>query len=208
MQDSIQHLNWTSVYNADYQSQGSPLHTLAWKASQTSGIASLMEEFIAPLYKYPFWGRFTPTFRHDKAGDLEALQQISDWLVVMRIIVIHSEHKPAAKTGMFGLLGDAPVQIVAVSDDARVHAFYHLAETCERRTPVKVAQDFSRESVDSMKQRLRNRILRTHDSERLVAAMRPAIMFRLCTDGCNDPEWPAKHSRGGRSKGRGRGRRS
>lgn len=53
----------------------------------------------------------------------------SDWLVVMQFIVVHSRFEAAAATGLFGLLGDGPVQIVNVAEEARVDAFFDLAET-------------------------------------------------------------------------------
>jgi len=54
-------------------------------------------------------------------------------MVVMRTIIIHASYKYAAKTDIFGLLGDAPVQIVDVSDEARVKAFFDFADESQRK---------------------------------------------------------------------------
>lgn len=44
-------------------------------------------------------------------------------------IIIHANNEYADRIGLFGLLGDEPVQIVYVSDGGRVEAFLVLAGT-------------------------------------------------------------------------------
>jgi hypothetical protein len=60
-----------------------------------------------------------------------ALQQLRHWTIVMRIIVVHTTLENAAKTGLFGLLGDAPIQLVDIFDDLRLDALFDFAEKCE-----------------------------------------------------------------------------
>lgn len=184
------HLNWTSAYEPEYDYFGSPVHCIAWEASRLPGGGSLMAEYLDRYFGFHTWFNpvgppITTPRSPDKLNDFEALKQLSNWLVVMRVIVVHSDLKTAAGTDLFGLLGDAPVQIVDVSEEAKIEAYLDLAETCERKKLVTIGQDFRRESADSMKQDLRAIIMAEFGSEELAAAMRPAVMFRLCTRMCN-----------------------
>lgn len=125
----------------------------------------------------------------NSARELRFLQMVPEWLVVMRTVIVHCDWGKAVATGLFGPLGDAWVVIVDVcADPARVEALFHLAEISERQTrwvPITTRQDFRREAPEAMKQRLRHHIMRQYRSETLVAAMRPAVMFRLCPRMCN-----------------------
>ena len=187
------HLNWQAVYEAEWDyTDGSPLHALAWETSQVSRGGSLTIEYLEdsclstneldlgprPRMGYPM--------RHlDRFHDLEALKQRSDWLVVMHTIVIHCDLKKAVATDLFGLFGDARVHVISVAQEAKIEAFLTFAETCERQGPVTVRQSFHRQSAGMMKQRLRKVVMEQFQSEELMAAVRPAIMFRLCTRMCN-----------------------
>lgn len=121
----------------------------------------------------------------DKLRDYETLKQLPNWLVVMGVIVIYSDLEAAKATALLGLLGDAYVHVVGVSENARIEAFLNLAEMCERKGTIKGPQDFSREAADSMKKKLTAVVVQEFQSEELVAARHPAIMFRLCTRMCN-----------------------
>lgn len=121
-------------------------------------------------------------------GDFEDIQRLPEWMVVMRVVVVHAEFKTAAMTGLLRLLGDAPVRIVDMGDEDKIEALFCLAETCQSQTAVSIGQDFSRESPDSIRtwERRLKRVLKSHFRlEKITAIVRPAIMFRLCTDMCN-----------------------
>ena len=128
-----------------------------------------------------------PPLRFNESRDIEALRKLSTWLVVMRVVIVHSDLEGVVRTGLFGMLGDARVQVIDVCEEDKVEAFLSLAETCEHKSNVTVAQDFSRESVDSMMQKLRASVQKGYYSESLASELhlRPAIMFRLCTRMCN-----------------------
>ena len=98
---------------------------------------------------------------------------------------MHSDVKSAAATNHFGLLGEARVQIVDVSEQSRIEALFSLAETCERKSRVTVSQDFSREAPGSLQRKLWKVVVEQFRSEEMAARMRPAVMFRLCTQMCN-----------------------
>ncbi|KAK3708149.1 hypothetical protein LTR37_011653 [Vermiconidia calcicola] len=189
------HLNWVSTCDIEYVSSGNPLGCLSWDASHNSVGGSMMircldryfdqhdldDEDHSPPPGTPVEWPLSP----DELRDLEALERQAKWLVVVRIVIVHSDFKAAAMTGLFGLLGDARVQVVDLSEEARVEAFFDLAKACESKTAVTIAQDFHREPADSMRERLSKSTMDRFSSQKLAEAMRPAIMFRLCTQMCN-----------------------
>ena len=243
--DSV-HLNWTATCEADYGfSDGSPLHCLAWAASNVSRGGSLtfahLENFhrsicvsLQPGYYDKQWDHFlrahsksptelsmktTSAYDRARLRAMDALQRQSSWRVVMQVIVVHTNAKTATESNLFGLLSDARVQIVDISEEGKMASFFEFAEQCERKGSVTVPQDFRREPADSMKQRLRCVIMKQFNSKELAAKMHPAIMFRLCTRMCNhlgfahrrsgtrwDRERPSRGRRPGFTRGRGRGR--
>lgn len=48
------------------------------------------------------------------------------WIVVIRTAIMHARYEYVARTGLFGLLGDEPVQLVNVSDEDRVKSFFDM----------------------------------------------------------------------------------
>lgn len=191
--DSV-HRNWEPGYEADFGSSGSLLHNLAWEASRTSSRKGcLMIEYLDQSFGSPnlfaHIAHFGPPIfvplSPDKLRDAEALKLLPEWRVVMKVIVVHSDLKSVVEMGLFGLFGDARVQVIDVSEQNRVEEYFSLAEMCERKGSIKVRQDFSRESADSMKQQLRAVVMEQFRCEELAELMRPAIMFRLCTQMCN-----------------------
>ena len=213
------HLNWSACYNADYGGDGNPLGCLAWNAAQVRGGGSMMVSFL------------DESSYHFKTPEMiEHLGQLPSWLVVMRVVVVHADLRTAAATGLFGLLGDERVQLVDVSEKARIDDFFdlgtksgcsavHISMECLVSTSLhtyKVQGDYStdredlnRDSVDAIKQRLRDFVVMKFGSENKVPPMHPAIMFRLCTSICNVEEIPpppiTKDSPRGRGRVRGRG---
>ena len=193
---NLAHLNWTSAYEPEYEYAGSPLDCIAWEVSRLPGGGSLLmidylDRFwgsphsfadLAPIVNRPIVTALSP----DELRDLNALKKLTNGLVVMRVIVVHCDIKTVAGTDLFGLLGDARVQIVDVADEARIEAFFAPAESSERKSSVTIGQDFGRESANSMRQKLRAVIIAQFCSEELAAAMRPAVRFRLCTRMCNN----------------------
>lgn len=139
------HLSWNPCMSEPWRSTGNPVGYLAWQASRRSGVGSLMSGFfnpwvIGPSLIFPPSGFQTWAKRDIKIPlapstllELEGLKKLSKCLVVFRVIVVHSQLEHAVATGLFGLLGDACVQIVDASEEARVEearvdALYELAE--------------------------------------------------------------------------------
>ncbi|KAJ5355475.1 uncharacterized protein N7496_012687 [Penicillium cataractarum] len=172
------HLNWTPSYSAGYQSDGSALDYLSWSAGKAYG-GSFMFDYLD----------------NNRDGDVDieerigALQQLRHGLVVMNLIVVHTTFERAAQKGLFGLLGDACVQLVDVSDEARLNAFYEFAEKCQSEAKgfVTRKQDFRRESAESVERSLNDKLAYTFGAEaaRKLPPLRPAIMFRFCPQWCH-----------------------
>ncbi|RAO67019.1 uncharacterized protein BHQ10_003031 [Talaromyces amestolkiae] len=175
----VTHLHWEPKYQ-EFFCIGSPLKSLAWDASRAARGGSFTIDFFQNI-----------TYR--KAELIDFVKQMPSWKVVMRVIVIHADSATAASTGLFGLLGDAPVQLVDVYDEAKVDALWKMAKECDSRELVTVCQGFHRISAMAYHQVLRDIISYTlrfeddfnADAEDVISRMRPVIMFRLCTEMCN-----------------------
>ncbi|KAI4730171.1 hypothetical protein E4T49_01952 [Aureobasidium sp. EXF-10728] len=192
------HLNWTYFYDeigpvfSDH-----PLTFLAQEAKRMNGSASFMlDEMLVGIHEEEPYDNPLPqlfdkmTPNKGRPEDLEALKLLPEWMVVVRVIVIHLDFGQAADSGLFGLLGDEILQVV----DATLplaEQLYALAEHCERGAPaVTCAQNFTRMSADDMDAMVKRVALKVfHDSE-VGKRLRPAIMFRLCTQMCNHIKTP------------------
>lgn len=121
--------------------------------------------------------------------DLNTIKQLPTWLVVMRTIVIHARRREVARTGLFGLLGDAPKQILDASDastHATITALCGLAAEIERSAvSVTPTQDCSVPSLDQLQIKLHTVAVKCFRDEDALAHLRPAIMFCLCDRMCN-----------------------
>lgn len=193
------HLNWTCLYDIDFGPimPGHPLTLLAQEAKRYNGSASFMLDAITTdlMEEEPYDRPIPPWFddiplSRGKPEDLAALKLLPEWMVVVRVVVIHLDLGRAAASGLFGPLGDEIVQVVDATLPL-VSQLYALAEHCELRAPaVTIAQDFtqmSAEDMDAMVKRVAFKVF--HDSE-IGKRLRPAIMFRLCTEMCNHINTP------------------
>ncbi|CAI7646111.1 unnamed protein product [Penicillium pancosmium] len=169
------HLNWTPVYQGIYQkSFGSALASLAWKSRLVVGRPSFMYDWFDMMV-------------NKKRERFDVFEQIPAWWVIMRVVIIHTSFREAARTGLFGLLGDASVQIVSLSDDKKANALNEFADKCDR----KAGEEIQRDSSESLKQELKEIFIRNRISGNITSRMHPAIMFRLCTSKCNGPNLTA-----------------
>ncbi|KAH0043574.1 hypothetical protein KCU78_g548, partial [Aureobasidium melanogenum] len=188
------HMNWTSIYDIVCpRMPGHPLTSLAQEAKRLNGTASFMLECLMTRWigesepydepiAYPLEGiPISPR----QQEDLAALKLLPEWLVVVRVVVIHLDIGRAADSGLFGLCGDEIIQVV----DATLplaSQLYALAEHCERGAPaVTYAQDFTRMPVDDMDAMVKRVAYKVFHEHEVGKRLRPAIMFRLCTEMCN-----------------------
>lgn len=218
---TIVHMNRTLVCEVDYEDlDDTPLHRLASTASRFENIGSMTLQYLESLgdplcpcltMSGPCTWSLSDRSADFLSQDLEALKQLPQWRVVIKTIVIHMDLKSAAGTGLFGFLGDAPVQIIDASDLMMMDAYYKLAAESECSDKYAIKQDLHRSSLASVEQELREVILnRFKDEEGVTDSMRPAVMFRLCTQRCSREEGNEERNRRGlmalRARGRGRGR--
>ncbi|KAJ5088931.1 hypothetical protein N7532_007615 [Penicillium argentinense] len=165
------HLNWTPYYESIYQNCfGSALASLAWESRLVVGRPSIMCD----------WFEMTVNKKEER---FDVFEQIPSWWVIMHVVFIHASFREAAHTGFFGLLGDASVQIVSLSDEEKANALYDFADECDRKASS--GEGIQRVSLQSLMQELKDRFMRHRISENISSRMHPAIMFRLCTSKCN-----------------------
>jgi len=176
------HLNWTPCYSAGYYGDGSALDFLAWNAAKACG-GSFMFDYL----DHTLDGE---VYLEERFGALRKLQ-LQQGAVVIHLIVVHTTFETAAKTGLFGLLGDACIQLVDVSDEARLNALFDFAEKCESGSEAKGfitrKHDFRRQSPESVKRMLNDKLAEEFGAQaaQKLASLRPAIMFRFCPHYCN-----------------------
>ncbi|KAJ5097075.1 hypothetical protein N7456_007796 [Penicillium angulare] len=182
--DSL-HLHWdpslTPFCSSGGPFKGSALEHLTYRASQAQGGSFMFYYIEGDLDNYDKRIKMK-----DKLGALQALQNAA---VVMRTVVIHMTIKNARSTGLFGLLGDAPIQIVNVFDTERQAAYYDLAKKGEGGTFIIAAQDLERKSPFLDQATLKKRLSDIYGPEgaNTLSLLYPAIMFRLCTQFCEQP---------------------
>ncbi|KAJ5176146.1 uncharacterized protein N7482_002023 [Penicillium canariense] len=173
--DSV-HLNW-EPWDERFEGEGYYLDYLAWHAANSQG-GSVGYESID----------------HE---DVAFLDSISNLVIVMRKIIIHATSEYGARTGLFGLLGDAPVQLVDLSNEKRLKAYFDLAEETQKKGHVTFAQDLHRKPCEVLEEEFQKIMgrkyqrpfgLRPGEMPPKLPPLRGAIMFRLCTDMCNNSE--------------------
>jgi hypothetical protein len=111
------------------------------------------------------------------------LNRRSKWMVVVDTVVTHASARTAASLGLYGLLGDAPVQIVGLTEHERIDAYYTLAEQCEHGATTNPSRQSVRRSGEKLEQGLKRLVT----SGELTASLCPAVIFRLCPFKCNQP---------------------
>ena len=149
------------------------------------GSPEIFDEDMDPPSSPSKWQAAHASDGPEKTVDLAALNRLSVWRVVMKIVIVHADAATAAKAGLFGLLGDARVQVIDVDDEEPTHAYYDLAEKHEQDVKVIVTQDFVRHGARYWKDRLETSIKKEFHSHRLVATFKPAIMFCIRSKRCN-----------------------
>lgn len=134
-------LNWTSPYAIDFASFCNPLHYLACNKAWVPRDGSLMID-------------------HLEWEGIEALKRFPSRTDVMRIIAIHVNPAYGAKTGLSAALGDARVQPVDVSKEARINAPFSLVERCQRIGHATIPQELHRDSAVAVTQPLKGVVIK------------------------------------------------
>jgi hypothetical protein len=198
----------------DNRSYEKPLRCLEWRLSQRRGhqVGSFVAAYLNSDYGDDIPDVSTPydpsrlywpsRSIQNKREWIDILSRRSKWYVVMRIVVIHGS-RSVHRSGLFGILGDAPIQIVDIRDQEKINALYDLAELCERESPnAQPPQSFYRSSAPEMENFLQDLFAASFDSRKMTFELRPTVMFRWCPLMCNHPgkvldsmAWPPREDR-------------
>jgi hypothetical protein len=189
------HMNWVPTYDIDFATtfNGHPLTSLAEDAQSVNGSASFMLDALEDGWD---WGldssnfslasRFPGPIRTPPSGqNPAALKLLPEWMVVVKVVIIHLDSRRAARSGLFGLSGDEVIQVVDASS-LLASQLYELAEDCERGAlAITAAQDFTRMSANDMDAMVKRKAFEALRDHEVGKRLRPAIMFRLCTQMSN-----------------------
>ena len=169
--------HWDQIGDIDAPSSGDPLLNLLWVAGQTKLDAACFSWGILSSAARVTFDRRKWTW----AELAEVLGRRQSWMVRLGDpIIIHADIKTAS--GLFGLLGDARVQLVDVDDEAKIEEFRALS--CA--PGASLGSDFA-ENLGTAElraeyvQQLREDVAIIFGSDEGFKLLRPVIMFRLCT---------------------------
>jgi hypothetical protein len=184
----IAHLNWNTFYCDNYGGgEINASECLSWLEQfllkRKGGCGSVLSRDLIQLPQ--------------KRQMMESPNRHAKWMIVMQIVVIHALTISVASTGLFGLLGDAPVQICDVKEEAKIDAMYDLAHDCDDVRPVRSFQDLRRYPTDHWEERLTGTA--GYEAPKdfvLTTVLRPPIMFRLCPLMCDRPDLKSPGARG------------
>lgn len=192
------YLNWTEAYEGEYicPEDTSPLPYLVWashNASQRPCAINFqyLEQIMPASEMLDEELKMVLPLEDAVLRDLDTMKQLPVWLVVMKTIVVHASRKDkgVAASGLFGLLGDAPIRIFDVTDsdnDEEITALAALADVMERRASVEPRKDCSVPLRSELQGKLRKMALLVFRDEDVVERLRPAVMFRHCDQMCNN----------------------
>jgi hypothetical protein len=127
------------------------------------------------------WGIFD-------ASRIQVFNRHPQWLVVMHLVVIHAPKRVSAASGLFGLLGDAPIQIVETAECHKMEAMYGFAE--QWRQP---DQTGIRRSRNELEDRLERELVPSWNPDiasEYATSIRAAVMFRACHLNCSSSDAP------------------
>lgn len=177
--DSI-HLNWEPAADIEWQSYdwGDPVRSLLELAALTQcGRVSFMMEHLVHFQDRTDPDQPDERYRWTRSEMVDILLTRPTWTVVVLFpVIIHADVTTAA--GLFGLLGDARVQVI--SDEAEIQTFLALDE----RPNVTIDGAFTMEELAAEKEQLQATAEAVLGSAVSEIKLKPAVMFRLCTNGC------------------------
>ncbi|QIW97826.1 hypothetical protein AMS68_003344 [Peltaster fructicola] len=117
-----------------------------------------------------------------------ALKQHVEWLVVMEIVILHCA-ADAIATKLFGVYGDAPIQIIKVEEKDKLDQLYDLLAEDDAHDDVLVTQYYTRRTAKEWKDVLRSGLWAQQYPDELNSRLHPAILFRVCHEACNRKEF-------------------
>jgi hypothetical protein len=141
----VLHLNWTRLrYNVwgNADDPSSPIAMFLWRAEELGMQLSVVAEIIHPFSLKALldgtdgadgadasnspWLLYHDGRNNDVADIAYCAESQSRLDITMAAVSLHIPREAALRSGLFGLLGDAPVQMVDVGDEARLREFQAL----------------------------------------------------------------------------------
>jgi hypothetical protein len=177
------HLNWhpqplVQEYRARYLDDNDPLLCLEHVVSIRNNCGSLMKRYVQRMIA---------------ASRFEIFNRQPQWLIVMHFVVIHAPARAIARSGLFGLLGDAPIQIVETANADTLEAMYVFAEQWASRTQGSDRRNGIRWASASLEEYLKQLLFHSWDrgtESKYTTSIRPAVMFRACHQNCSASDAP------------------
>lgn len=135
---SIAFMHGKPVFSDDWEQAISRVPDLHWYADRCGAAgfdASVMHEFDNE-----------EGYAACRNGFLDAIAERKDYPVCVETVVIHASVEAARNSGLFGLLGDAPLQLVDATDARKIARFQALWETNLQRDMA--PESFFRDQTD------------------------------------------------------------
>jgi hypothetical protein len=175
------HLNWTLAGNAEFACFGDPIRYLKWIASHTRMKAVSITLDLLTEAQYNADSSSSPWTLSELV--IEMRQQLVWTVVVLEPVFIHAAAQIAAHSGLFGLLRDAPVQIIHASDVElldRIKLFNGRDDVCFSSSTWYEDMLGAQHDLTSVVEAL----FVDNPSGRPTPTFLAAVMFRLCVEGC------------------------
>jgi hypothetical protein len=119
----------------------------------------------------------------------ELFNRQPQWLVVMHLVVIHAPKQVVAASELFGLLGDAPIQVVETAEYDKMEAMYRFAEQWSQPDQTDI-----RRSRDELEHYLQCILVPPPWDPSIpseyATSIRAAVMFRACHLNCSPSDAP------------------
>ncbi|KAG8163654.1 hypothetical protein KVR01_006951 [Diaporthe batatas] len=179
----VVHINWDPVADIEWQTYdwGDPVRCVMSYAEQTTmrrasirlGLLRAMKSRVEPHDHY----RWT---RQQLADLMRTHSSSLDWSVVVRSPIVVHATGTTDTGGLFGLLGDAPVQLVDVHDHTKIQKFMGLNAT----HGITISSRIEPSELVETEQVLRDVVDVIFGSVEAAPALHPVLMFRLCREYC------------------------
>lgn len=119
-------------------------------------------------------------YRWIRAGLADLMRTRPSWIVlILEPVIVHADSRTDLGS-LFGLLVDAPVQLVDVEDVARMSKFLELGKMSDAT----ISAGFMPEELVESIEELQDAVKAVFGDVDKAPVMRPVVMFQLCTNKC------------------------
>lgn len=179
------HINWDPTADIEWQTYdwGDPVRCVMSYAAQTRARRASIRLGLLRAMKSRDTSHDHYRWTRSELADLmrsESRAQLLSWSVVVRPPIVVHAAGTADYGSLFGLLGDAPVQLVDIDDERRIDMFLGLGIT----SGITISPGIEPGQLARAKQELQDVVDALFGSELPAPSLHPVIMFRLCTESC------------------------